>query len=149
MTPRSKAGRDVVIWGSGTPRREFLHVDDLADACVFLMQHYDDARAHQRRHRRGPVDSRAGPAVAEIVHPDARLVFDPDKPDGTPRKLLDVEPPARPGLAAHDRAPRGIAATYGGSSPRPTPSRPARSTHDVAQGFRPASASPMVRRVRP
>ncbi|MBX3441637.1 MAG: GDP-L-fucose synthase [Planctomyces sp.] len=82
--------RDVTIWGTGRPRREFLHVDDLADACVFLMQNYDDP---------GPINVGCGEDVTirelaetirDIVHPDASLTFDASKPDGTPRKLLDV-----------------------------------------------------------
>ena len=55
-----EANPEVVVWGTGSPMREFLHVDDLADACLFLMEHYSDDIAHQRRHRRRPVDPRAG-----------------------------------------------------------------------------------------
>ena len=82
--------RDVEIWGTGSPQREFLHVDDLADACLFLMDHYDQA---------GHINVGTGvdlsikslaELVASIVHPDSQLVFDTTKPDGTPRKLLDV-----------------------------------------------------------
>ena len=78
------------IWGTGTACREFLHVDDLADACLFLM---DALR------RRGHINVGTGEdltirelaeIVRDIVHPDAELVFDTSKPDGTPRKLLDV-----------------------------------------------------------
>jgi GDP-L-fucose synthase len=54
-----EADPEVVVWGTGSPMREFLHVDDLADACLFLMEHYSDDDAHQRRHRRRPVDPRA------------------------------------------------------------------------------------------
>ncbi len=85
------AGRtEVTIWGTGAPRREFLHVDDLADACVFLMQHYSDP---------GHINVGTGEdlsigALAEmvkhVVHPTATIVYDRSKPDGTPRKLLDV-----------------------------------------------------------
>jgi len=85
------AGSDeVVVWGSGTPRREFLHVDDLADACVFLMNHYDSAE-HVNVGTGEDVSIRElAEIVREIVHPGARIVFDPSKPDGAPRKLLDV-----------------------------------------------------------
>ena len=79
-----------MIWGTGTPRREFLHVDDLADACVFLMERYEGERAHQRRHRRGSQHPRAGRDGPQIVYPEAVLTFDTSKPDGMPRKLLDV-----------------------------------------------------------
>jgi GDP-L-fucose synthase len=85
------AGRDeVVIWGTGTPRREFLHVDDLADACLFLMEHYD-APEHINVGTGEDLSIRElADMVREIVHPAARLVFDREKPDGPPRKLLDV-----------------------------------------------------------
>ena len=82
--------RDVVIWGTGTPRREFLHVDDLASACAFLMQHYDDPEHINVGTGEDLSIRELAMLIAEIVHPEARLVFDTDKPDGTPRKLLDV-----------------------------------------------------------
>ena len=81
---------DVVIWGTGSPRREFLHVDDLADACVFLMDRYSDAR-HVNVGTGEDLSIRelAG-LVRDIVHPSARIRLDSSKPDGMPRKLLDV-----------------------------------------------------------
>jgi GDP-L-fucose synthase len=84
-------GRDeVVIWGTGSPRREFLHVDDLADACLFLMQNYDDTRHINVGTGEDQTIRELAETVARIVHPGARLVFDSTKPDGTPQKLLDV-----------------------------------------------------------
>jgi GDP-L-fucose synthase len=85
------AGRsEVTIWGTGTPRREFLHVDDLADACLFLMQHYDEA-SHINIGTGEDLTIRAlADMVREIVHPEAVIVQDTSKPDGTPRKQLDV-----------------------------------------------------------
>ena len=82
--------RAVTIWGTGTPKREFLHVDDLADACVFLMDRYDEA-VHVNVGTGEDLSIRelAG-LVAQVVHPRAELVFDRSKPDGTPRKWLDV-----------------------------------------------------------
>ena len=80
----------VTIWGSGTPRREFLHVDDLADACYFLLQNYNE---------QGLVNIGCGTDVsikelAELIVAEVRyegqLIFDTTKPDGTPRKLMDV-----------------------------------------------------------
>jgi len=80
----------VTIWGSGTPRREFLHADDMADACFFLMRHYDEP---------GPINIGVGEdisikelalLIAEIVEYSGKMVFDHTKPDGTPRKLMDV-----------------------------------------------------------
>jgi GDP-L-fucose synthase len=85
------SGREeVVVWGSGTPRREFLHVDDLASACLFLMRHYNAAEHINVGTGEDLSIRELAEMVREIVHPSARLVFDLEKPDGTPRKLLDV-----------------------------------------------------------
>jgi len=82
--------RKVVIWGTGTPRREFLHVDDLADACVFLMDRYDEA-SHINVGTGEDLSVRElADAVRAIVYPEAALEWDASKPDGMPRKLLDV-----------------------------------------------------------
>jgi len=81
---------EVVIWGTGAPRREFLHVDDLASACAFLMQHYDGFEHINVGTGEDLSIRELAELIAGIVHPGARLVFDTDKPDGTPRKLLDV-----------------------------------------------------------
>ncbi len=84
------AGGPVVVWGTGTPKREFLHVGDLADACVFLMDRYD-GESHINVGTGSDVTIRElAETVRSVVHPDAELVFDTTKPDGTPRKLLDV-----------------------------------------------------------
>ena len=81
---------EVEIWGSGDPRREFLHVDDLADACLFLLRNFDD-EIHINVGTGEDLRIRElAELVADIVYPEARLVFDPTKPDGTPQKLLDV-----------------------------------------------------------
>ena len=82
--------REVEIWGTGTPRREFLHVDDLADACVFLMRRYDEAPHVNVGTGEDQTIRELAETVRDIVHPGAVLVFDTSKPDGTPRKLLDV-----------------------------------------------------------
>ncbi|WP_334655574.1 GDP-L-fucose synthase [Sphingomonas panaciterrae] len=77
------------IWGSGTPRREFLHVDDLADACVFLMMHYsDDAPINVGSGEEVTIRELAA-MVARAIGFDGAIVADPAKPDGTPRKLVD------------------------------------------------------------
>jgi GDP-L-fucose synthase len=82
--------REVEIWGTGSPRREFLHVDDLASACVFLMDNYEDEE-HINVGTGEDLTIRAlAELIGSVVHPDAELVFDTSKPDGTPRKLLDV-----------------------------------------------------------
>jgi GDP-L-fucose synthase len=84
-------GRDeVVVWGTGTPRREFLHVDDLADACIHLVRHYDDAQHINVGTGEDLMIRELAETVREVVHPEATLTFDTSKPDGTPRKLLDV-----------------------------------------------------------
>jgi GDP-L-fucose synthase len=80
----------VTVWGSGTPRREFLHVDDLADACLHLMERYSD-ELHINVGTGEDLTIRAlAEMVRDVVHPAASLTFDTSKPDGTPRKLLDV-----------------------------------------------------------
>jgi GDP-L-fucose synthase len=81
---------EVTIWGTGSPRREFLHVDDLADACLFLMRRYDAAEHVNVGTGEDLTIRELAETVRGIVHPDARLVFDAAKPDGTPKKLLDV-----------------------------------------------------------
>ena len=103
---------EVVIWGTGRPRREFLHVDDLADACLFLMNRYN-----------GPDHINVGTGedlpiadlaeiVRQIVYPAAKLVFDDTKPDGPPRKLLDVTRLRDLGWQHRIELCRGIEMTY-------------------------------------
>ena len=85
------AGQDeVVVWGTGRPRREFLHVDDLASACLFLMERYADAQHINVGTGEDLSIRELAELVRVIVHPESRLVFDTSKPDGMPRKLLDV-----------------------------------------------------------
>ncbi len=85
------AGEDrLEVWGSGSPRRELLHVDDLADACIFLMDHYDEAGHINVGTGEDRSIRELAELVRDVVHPDAELVWDTSKPDGTPRKLLDV-----------------------------------------------------------
>jgi len=81
---------EVTIWGTGLPRREFLHVDDLADACLFLMRHYEDSLHINVGTGEDQSIRELAEMVRDIVYPSARLVFDTSKPDGPPRKLLDV-----------------------------------------------------------
>jgi GDP-L-fucose synthase len=83
-------GGEVTVWGTGSPRREFLHVDDLADACLFLMRHYDED-GHVNVGTGEDLSIRElAETIRDVVAPGARLTFDPSKPDGMPRKLLDV-----------------------------------------------------------
>ena len=81
---------EVVVWGTGRPRREFLHVDDLAEACLFLMRRYEAAEHVNVGTGEDLTIAELAETVRDIVHPQARIVFDTTKPDGTPRKLLDV-----------------------------------------------------------
>jgi GDP-L-fucose synthase len=104
--------REVVIWGTGTPRREFLHADDLADACVFLMAHYE-SEEHINVGTGVDLSIRElADAVRAAVYPGAVLAFDASKPDGMPRKLLDVS--RLHALGWHHRVDlrEGIASTY-------------------------------------
>jgi GDP-L-fucose synthase len=85
-----RGDREVVVWGSGRPRREFLNVDDLADACLFLMRHYDQPSQINVGTGEDLTIRELAELVRDIVYPSATLVFDTSKPDGMPRKLLDV-----------------------------------------------------------
>jgi nucleoside-diphosphate-sugar epimerase len=80
----------VEVWGSGTPLREFLHVDDLASACVFLMEHYSDAELVNIGTGVDLSIRELAETMRDVVYPAAALTFDASRPDGTPRKLLDV-----------------------------------------------------------
>jgi len=81
---------DVTIWGSGTPRREFLYVDDLADACVFLMKNYDDPKIINVGTGQDISISELALRIKKIVGYEGEIKFDRSKLDGTPQKLLDV-----------------------------------------------------------
>ncbi len=102
----------VEIWGSGKARREFLHVDDLADACLFLMDEYE-GNGHLN------VGTGVDHSIAElaalirdIVHPDADMIFDTTKPDGMPQRLLDVTALTRLGWRARTELADGLRSTY-------------------------------------
>ncbi len=81
---------EVVIWGTGSPRREFLYVDDLADACLFLMENYEGSEIVNVGVGQDLSIKELARLVAKVVGFAGELAFDPGKPDGTPRKLLDV-----------------------------------------------------------
>jgi GDP-L-fucose synthase len=106
-------GRDeVLLWGTGSPRRELLHVDDLADACLFIMRRYDEAEHINVGTGEDLTIRELAEMVRDIVHPQARLVFDTSKPDGTPRKLLDVSRLRSLGWRPRIALREGVAATY-------------------------------------
>ncbi|MFI0737508.1 GDP-L-fucose synthase family protein [Streptomyces sp. NPDC021100] len=86
---RTGAG-EVTVWGTGTPRREFLHADDLAAACLHLLRHYDDPSPVNVGTGRDVSVAELARMVAEAVGYTGRIGWDPSRPDGTPRKLLDV-----------------------------------------------------------
>jgi GDP-L-fucose synthase len=89
-TAKVKGDAQVPVWGSGNPKREFLHADDLADACVHLMNTYNEAGLVNIGTGEDVSIRELAEIVARVVGFDGELVFDPSKPDGTPRKLLDV-----------------------------------------------------------
>jgi GDP-L-fucose synthase len=103
---------EVVIWGTGAPRREFLHVDDLADACVFLMDRYDEAQHINVGTGEDLSIRELAELIRDVVHPRAALRFDPSKPDGMPRKLLDVSRLHELGWRHRIPLREGIASTY-------------------------------------
>lgn len=87
---RERGEPEVTVWGTGTPRRELLHVDDLAEACLFLMRTYRDAAFLNVGTGQDHTIVQIAQLVRDIVHPTATLTFDATKPDGMPRKVLDV-----------------------------------------------------------
>jgi GDP-L-fucose synthase len=109
---KQRGAKEVVIWGTGTPMREFLHVDDLADAVVFLMNRYDAAE---------PINCGAGfdvtikelaERIARVIGFAGNLVYDVAKPDGTPRKLMDSRRLTALGWEPRIGLDEGIAQTY-------------------------------------
>jgi len=109
---RTAGRREVVVWGTGTPRREFLHVDDLADACLFLMQTHESGQLINVGWGEDVSISELASLIADLVGFKGRISFDATKPDGTPRKLLDTRR-AR-GLGWQPRIPlrQGVESTY-------------------------------------
>ncbi|MDP1819593.1 MAG: NAD-dependent epimerase/dehydratase family protein, partial [Acidimicrobiales bacterium] len=103
---------EVEVWGTGTPMREFMHVDDLADACLFLMEHYSELGHINVGTGIDQTIREVAETVRDMVHPDARLVFDPSKPDGMPRKVLDVSKINALGWRASIELAEGIRSTY-------------------------------------
>ena len=107
------AGAAVVdVWGTGTPCREFMHVDDLADASVYLLQHYS-GELHINVGTGADLTIRElAAAIAEVIGYRGKFVFDPVKPDGTPRKLLDITRLKGLGWSSNIDLRSGIAGAY-------------------------------------
>jgi GDP-L-fucose synthase len=102
----------VTLWGSGTPRREFLFVDDLADACMFLMQHYSDERPINVGCGEDLTIRELAELIAAVVGFRGSFELDRGKPDGTPRKVLDVSRLRALGWRPRVDLRTGIQATY-------------------------------------
>ena len=109
---KSSGAREIVVWGSGKPRREFLHVDDLAAACVFLLQKYDDPEIINVGTGEDVSIRELAELICEIVGFEGELTWDANKPDGTPRKLLDISKIRRLGWSPSISLREGIARTY-------------------------------------
>src|SRR3954462_6999351 len=104
--------RNVVVWGTGTPRREFLYIDDLADACVHLMQTYSEAELVNIGTGEDITIAEFAHLVAATVGYSGEISFDTSRPDGTPRKLLDVGRLAKLGWRASTSLQDGLPLAY-------------------------------------
>lgn len=102
----------VTIWGTGTALREFLHVDDMAEACVFLMEHYSDAEHVNVGCGKDGTIMELARMVAHVVGYTGQIVTDPAKPDGTPQKLLDTRKINALGWAPRIDLQKGLESTY-------------------------------------
>lgn len=109
---RQRGDKSVTVWGTGLPRREFLYVDDLADACLHLIKHYDDRQIINVGSGEEVAIGELAKSIRNVVYPKATIEFDHSKPDGTPRKLLDctrlLKLGWKPKIMLHD----GIRQTY-------------------------------------
>jgi len=103
---------EVVVWGSGQPRREFLHVDDLAAACLFLMDNYQDEEIINVGCGKDITIAQLANLIQSIVGYEGRITYDRSKPDGTPRKLLDISKIKALGWEPQISLREGIEATY-------------------------------------
>ena len=109
---KERGGNSVSVWGTGKPRREFLYVDDLADACVFLMKNYSD---EDHINVGTGVDisiQELVEVIAEVAGFEGEFEFDHSKPDGTPRKLLDVSLMTSLGWTAKTGLKDGLTRAY-------------------------------------
>ena len=109
---KSRGDDHVTLWGTGTPRREFLHVDDLARACLYVMEHYEGEAFLNVGVGEDVSIRELAAMVQEVVGFNGRIDWDASKPDGTPRKLLDVSKLHALGWQASIPLRAGVAATY-------------------------------------
>ena len=109
---RQSGASTVVVWGTGTPRREFLYVDDLADACIHLMKNYSSDRLVNIGTGEDITIAEFARVVAAVVGYGGEISFDPSRPDGTPRKWLDVSRLAALGWRARTSLKDGIKLAY-------------------------------------
>jgi GDP-L-fucose synthase len=109
---KEQRAAEVVVWGTGAPRREFLHVDDLADASLLLMQRYDDERPINVGCGRDQTIAELAETIRGIVGFSGSTRFDPSRPDGTPRKLLDTTRLSALGWKPGISLEAGIRSTY-------------------------------------
>jgi len=107
-----QAGAPVEVWGSGSPLREFLHVDDCADACLFLMRHYSDAPQINIGAGKDISILELTRLVMEVAGYQGEIITDPARPDGTPRKLMDSSRLRAMGWAPRLSLREGLAQTY-------------------------------------
>jgi GDP-L-fucose synthase len=107
-----EAANEVTIWGSGTPRREFMHVDDLASALLFLVENYSSNEIINVGSGQEVTIASLANTVSDAIGYNGRLAFDTNKPDGTPRKLLDIEKLANMGWKANIELAAGIQDAY-------------------------------------
>ena len=103
---------EVTIWGTGTVRREFMHADDLADAAVFLMQHYNEAQIINVGTGEDVTIRELAELIRDVTGYPGRILTDPSRPDGTPRKLLDVSRISALGWKARIPLRQGLEETY-------------------------------------
>lgn len=104
--------KSVTCWGDGSPLREFLYVDDLAELCVFLMNNYSDGETVNAGSGKELTIKELTEMVAKVVGFDGEILWDTTRPNGTPRKLLDVSKAKKLGWSYHTELPEGIALAY-------------------------------------
>ena len=109
---RQRGDSELVVWGSGTPRREFLYVDDLADACVFLMKQGVADSFYNIGTGTDVTIRELAETIMSVIGFSGKIVFDTSKPDGTPRKLLDVSRLGELGWQARTSLREGMALAY-------------------------------------